>query len=227
MVDIDNQLAEMFPKITPFLKLAKATIVLAVVGGIFALLIGLIVIIVQMWNTRTTKLSGLTWDTCKEEDLTTIHEIASANLSDIPDMDQTLAIYRHNRRCFRKILDTRKNNQIIGYAVLLPLTKSGIKKIDQKSFLAPKEDLNVFAKRNLPSGCSYYLGAAVAPNTLSRAKTVKVIKEFCETKKVSALYARPTTKLGLKSLKNNEFRPVHKEDKSEMGILFVRYHAPK
>jgi hypothetical protein len=219
--DVDDDLAAEFPVLVDILKYTKFAVVIAFCLAIFVGVIWLCVLLWEIWSVRNSKLSGLAVDKCSELDLIQIHALATEELTDVPNFQETINLYRHNKHCIKQIVDMRKGKRVVGYLVLLPLTKAGVDKIEQKTFSVVHDGLSVFGKR-MPSKADYYIGAAVAPDRLSRAKAVQVIKEFCKNKRVTTIYARPTTERGLAALLNNNFLPVHKEDTKELGVLFFR-----
>lgn len=221
VLDVDDELARDFPFLLPFVKYTKFAVVLVFCLAILAGVYWFFTLVHEMWATKNSRLSGLAVDSCAEQDLKQIHQIATDVLADIPTYEETLALYRHNKKCIKLVVDMRKNKKLVGYLVLLPLTKAGAEKIERKTFSVLHDGLTIFGKR-MPSKSDYYLGAAVAPEKLARAKSVQVIKEFCKQKRVTAVYARPMTEEGLQALKNNNFQPVHSEDLEEIGVFFFR-----
>lgn len=222
VLDIDDKLAEMFPLLSGPLVYLKFVIVVVLGLLIFLGLVWLGVLVWELWQTRNSKLSGLGAEPCLENELERIHTIASEHLTDVPSLDDTRSLYQHNKKSIMKIVDVRQGKAIVGYVVVLPLTKKGVEKIQSNTLSVMHDGLEIFGKK-MPSNQDYYLGAAVAPNRLARAKAVKVVKEFCAWKKVRSIYSRPTTKLGLNALLNNDFELVHKDDKVEEGVFFVRH----
>lgn len=222
ILDVDDKLAAMFPALDGLLHYLKFVIVVVLALLIFVGLVWISVLIWELWQTRKSKLSGLGAEPCIESELDRIHEIACDHLTEVPDLNDTRKLFLHNKKSILKIVDCRRGNEIVGYVVVLPLTKNGVQRVQSKTLSVLHDGLSIFGKR-MPNNQDYYLGAAVAPNRLARAKAVKVVKDFCATKKVRSIYSRPTTSLGLQALLNNDFKTVHDEDKAETGVYFVRH----
>lgn len=221
ILDVRSDLAQLYPVLIPVLKWLKFGFIVLLLALIITGMALAFTFSYELWVTRESKLSGLATEPCSETDLPEVYQLANISLSGIQSHEETRALYRHNTKCIRKVMDMKRNKEIVGYFAVLPLTKAGVEKIENKTFSVQHDGLSIFARR-MPSRNAYYIGAAVATDRRSKAKCVKAIREFCESKHVATLYSRPTTDLGLRALRNNKFKPVHDEDKAEVGVMFKR-----
>ncbi len=224
VLDVDEEIAGTFPALAPFVPYTVWVVVVATIGwSVFGLYV-IFRTIIDWYRFRASKLSGLGWELCRHDELHLVQEMADRNLPDPTNIRRTEAMYAHNPQSIRKIIDNRRSNQIVGYVFMMPLTKNGIKKLENKSFHVGENDLSIFRKKGFPTNCDYYIGAVVGETALAKAKAVLVIKDFCRSKKVNRVFAKAATRDGLRMLKKQGFEPFSQEDEAELGVLFMKYN---
>ncbi len=222
LIDVSEQVFSNIP-FWEFVRPYSTPIIQAILGfAVLVLLFEQSYNIYVYYQVTHTKEHGIGWSDADLKDLKKIHEIGLESIGDVCSYDQLCALYDHNPKSVRKIVDNANRNEIIGYIILLPITSHGIRLIESNSFHLFDGKLNKFWRANLPAGKPYYLSALVGKTKPARYVATKTVHVFCENKGVTSLYARAATRSGLNSLKSNDFVPVH-GGKPAKGVLFVRH----
>lgn len=219
--DVSDGIRTEWPVLEPVLRYVKFLVALCFLSLIFFLVLILFVGVAELLQKSAPIIPGLGCEKCKEEDLEEVHSLATSALTTIPSLEETIRIYRHNKHVIHKVIDSRNGGIIVGYFAILPLTRAGVEKLESNTFVVSKGDLSVFARRGLPRGQEYYLGAAVAHEIRAKGSITDAIRNFCIERRVTRLFSRPTTEDGLRSLKKNGFKPAVRNEKPAIGVIFV------
>ena len=223
LLGAESRIVEEFPSIGAFLdEIVIGVAALLAASGVTTIALCIYLTTKGVKSRIKEKFPGLGWDFCKRSEIDQIQALADMHLPEPTGIDQTLALYDHNKKSVIKIVDNRCRNKIVGYAFLMPLNNRGVEKISQKTFSVFTDDLTAFNKNGLRKKIDYYIGAVVGENKQAQGKALEIVRLFCNKKEIKRLFAKAATKDGLRVLRRRGFRPFSEDDIPEIGVLFVK-----
>lgn len=159
----------------------------------------------------------------RADDLESVMGIYTETTPGTTPMQVTRSIYGKCRTGWKKVVDTR-TNELVGYFIVLPLTKAGEEAIRSRSFGLHSEQAVNYFKKNHSARCSVYIGMVGAKKGLKDAKAFAInrLRHFMNSGDYGRLYARAATGDGLRLLKKQNFSPVFQEDRLELDVMFTK-----
>ncbi len=155
---------------------------------------------------------------CSPSDL---DEICALGRQEIGDNHVSEDLLRNRvRRCphlARKLTSSKKaDTKIRGYYILYPLTASGINKIDRHLINSGKGLMDKDISCSFKNARAVYISMIFGDNVFSRAAAIFHMKNdlahLSEMKQAGRkFYAKPSTKHGLRLLRQDGFRPLDRD----------------
>ncbi len=218
---MDERVVASFPWATPIVTVLPIVAVLSLVVALAFLFIDLVTNVVLAVLSSSVMIGrNIGSASVREEDLASICRIADKHIGGTTNLADTTKLYRHNKDAFRKVVDTR-NNRILGYFCVLPLTKRGLERVHQRNLLEAPIEYACFA-RTFRHGPVAYIGGIAGEGLRGRGGAFGQLKHFILTKRIVEAYARPMTDDGLKLAKSNGFKPVDTNDTMSKGVYVFK-----
>jgi hypothetical protein len=132
-------------------------------------------------------------------------------------------LYKHSPKGWRIIVD-RRTNVLSGYFVVMPLTNKGEAELVAGAFDATDESqIKLYAKNHRKNGIAY-IGMVISAVEKSSAKgrTLYELTKFLNNQGYSKIYARASTRDGLRLVKRMNFEPVDKKIGFAIGGYFKK-----
>lgn len=223
--DIEDKIGTRAPSLGPYLAWIPW-----ISFGLLALFIVVVVVeslslVVQaIYRLQPSTLANMTSLVARADDIPVIVDIAKSTMGDRITIENTLKLYNHNKRCIRKVVDTR-SNQIVGYFCVLPLTINGEKRVMDRDLISNDLDVQNFAK-NFRRGMPVYIGSMAATTTRGRAATLELAKVTLANMEITKAFTRPVTKDGVRLVKRFGFEPVSEFDKLISNVYVMKVREP-
>lgn len=129
---------------------------------------------------------------------------ASSSASDIA------ALMSIDDEMFWKVvyLTTPNGGQIQGYFVVMRLTQSGIRAIEEGTFSGARPPSDHLDRGKKKKYCNIYIGAVYGANSAVQPLVLAGLIQHIRNLKARNIYARPITDIGLTLMEGYQFRPV-------------------
>jgi hypothetical protein len=231
IIQLDDMIVEWLPWAAPYME-----------GIEFVFLATLLVMSVSTFAALVSMIRGLIEDgefaekgplrrrlqhfRCEDmraDDLETVMGIYTQTTPGKTTIHVTRAIYGKCRIGWKKVVDVR-TDELVGYFIVLPLTKLGEDAIRSRSFGFYDPQSADYFRKNHSTRCSAYIGMVGAKTGMkdARAFAVNRLRHFVNSGDYGRLYARAATSDGLRLLKKQSFIPVFPEDRAELDVMFMK-----
>ncbi|WP_225026686.1 hypothetical protein [Xinfangfangia pollutisoli] len=224
--DLSEKISARFPQIEPFIWIIEfgfSSILVILCVSVLIYIFWTVISISREKLKAPSNFQHFALDIPKAAELQELHALYTSSTDGRVTVEGSVSIYNHCRKSFHAIRDTR-SGKFVGYFIVLPLSNAGVSAIEGRSFDAAGADcLNYFSKR-FSSRCAAYIGAIIVDKDAIYAKAFALnqLKEFIAKKHFSVIYARASTKDGLRLVTQSNFSPVFPEDKFSLGVIFKR-----
>ncbi|MCF6444068.1 hypothetical protein [Nereida sp. MMG025] len=231
VLDLDDIVEDRVPWVSPYMEIVEWSFI-----GI--LLIFSLSVFWLLWSTISQlsvesrfategvlrrRLQHFVCEDMDADDIPDILKIYGATTDGRTSESVTRAIYGKCKKGWKKVIDIR-TRKIVGYFVLLPLTRSGEQAIKEREFSFGSTKAVSWIRTSHSKNCALYIGmlAAEPNNRQARAFVIDRTAHFVNSGRYSRLFARPITKEGLRLVKSKKFSPYNEKDRPEMDVVFVK-----
>lgn len=229
--DLDEKIVELLPALEPvmgFVGMIFLSILFVVTLTIFISLVRWTLISVRDGKYADKgplrrRLQHFRCDDIRADDIPEVMSIYGSTTPGRTSLDVSNAVYGKCRKGWKKVIDVR-NDEIVGYFIVLPLTKTGEDAIANREFgFHDKNAVDYFRQRHTSRGSAYIgMVGAREGHTDAKAFAINRLKHFVNSGDYGRLYARAATDDGLRLLKAKGFKPVFPEDRMELDVMFVK-----
>lgn len=234
LYDLDDKIAADFPILAPYIEHIEFAFLAILVFLTGALSIALFSKVQEIWRNKDFAETGpmrrrMQHFSCidmKADDLPEVMKIYSATTDGTTDLSVSREIYGRCKKGWKKIVDTR-TGKLVGYFIVLPLSKRGEKAILEKEFDLNHPNITNFFNMKHRNGSAIYIGmvGAVPNDRDAKAFALNRLKYFVNSSRFSKVYARAATGDGLRLVRKQSFKKVFAEDRTELGVMFVKEMA--
>lgn len=232
LYDLDDKIAADFPALAPYIEKIEIAFLVALIIASLALFALIVAQLREMYfgardGDYRLFCRGLQHFICqdvKHDDLEDIQKIYSQTTDSATSLSTAEKIYNRCKKGWKKIVDTR-SGQIVGYFVVLPLSRKGEDALKKREFNVTDETINDFFNTRHAKGSCAYIGmvGAEKENGPARKAALAQLIDFVNDGNYRSLYARAVTQDGLRLLKRRRFSTVIDKDSADLGVYFVKH----
>jgi hypothetical protein len=229
--DLDDKIASDFPFLAIYVEQIEFVFLAVVVFLTGAVTLALWYSVKELWDQKDYAESGpmrrrLQHFSCHDMqaiDFPRIMQIYHGTTPGNTSIEVSSSVYGKCKKGWKKVVDNR-DGQIVGYFIVLPLSKKGENAILEKEFDFSHPNIDAFFNMKHRNDAPAYIGmvGAEVENQDARAFALNRLKFFVNSYRFSRIYARAATADGLRLVKKQSFSKVFEEDRYEQGVMFVK-----
>lgn len=165
----------------------------------------------------------------RESELKCIHELAEKYLGDVSPLTRMISWHRVNSKIFKVVYRVSrkprgKSKSMVGYYCIIPINAAAVEKLRSKE-ITGAEFQSEHIVREGQRADAVYVGAIVASGMLAQGNTRSLLQNELVgngSQKAQRAFTRPTTKQGMRLVREHEFTAVDAIDDGKLNALYTK-----